>query len=159
MKLENQCCCIKQAKQLKALGIIQKSLFYYHSVFKRPVIGETLVPDAVGREYKGVYVCNDKKAAYSAFTVAELGVMLPDVHAANQWTSISNEGYNKKGDYMEPPNCFSVHTGETMNDWEHDPFDEELYPTEAQARAAYLIMLLEEKSITPEECNKRLQEA
>jgi hypothetical protein len=57
MKLSEQVCALEQAKKLYALGVERRSLFYhFHGRIEH---------EAFGSEY------------YSAFTVAELGVMLP----------------------------------------------------------------------------------
>jgi hypothetical protein len=78
MILENQVCTIEQAKKLKELGVIQKSLFYWHPKFERPVFGETSVKKH-GKQYTVTQVCNDKEVAVSAFTASEIGDMLPDL--------------------------------------------------------------------------------
>ncbi len=70
MKLENQVCTLEQAKKLKELGIVQDSLFYHiecnPNVFEIEQIDEN--------SYKN-YDKGDP--VFSAFTVAELGEMLP----------------------------------------------------------------------------------
>lgn len=141
MKIEDQCCTPAQGEKLKDLGIKQESLFYWtHS--KWGIMPKSSI------DFSG--------DPTSVFTVAELGVLLPDIYAEMQWVSIGNAEYNSKSINMEPPNCFSVHIGEAMNRLNHESFDQELYPTEAQARAAYLIHLLENKLHSPEEANKNL---
>lgn len=77
MQLQHQVCTPEQAQKLKALGVAQKSLFYYHPAFDRPVFGETKTPGSFFGEIKRGSVCNDKENAYSAFTSAELEQMLP----------------------------------------------------------------------------------
>src|SRR5690349_19771242 len=64
MNLEDQCISLEYAKRLKELGVRQKSLYYITSKNNDVVI---------------VYSPNESlnEKWYSAFTVAELGVMLP----------------------------------------------------------------------------------
>jgi len=75
MKIENQVCDLSQAMVLKTFGVLQKSLFYHHLSFDRPVFGETPVTET-GKQYKKTQVCNDKKGAASAYTVLELAAMV-----------------------------------------------------------------------------------
>lgn len=66
MKLENQVCSLKLAKKLKGLGVKQKSLFWWdaNDAFQEWFLRQPLEP-------------RNKMIAVSAFTVAELGEMLP----------------------------------------------------------------------------------
>lgn len=165
MKIEHQFAKPEQCKRLKELGIAQEGQFSWlwdhheqsHKISARSVEALQLLADS----NKSISVWKERveKGIFSAWSVAELGVLLPDVYANMQWCTIPNAGHNLAGVNMEPPNCFSLHIGDTMASLDHVSFDGELWPTEAQARAAYLIMILEEKSITPEDCNRRLLEA
>ena len=67
MTLEQQCVSLDLAKRLKELGVKQESLFWWsiHSTDARVVIHRRSVSGSPERYY-------------SAFTVAELGEMLPD---------------------------------------------------------------------------------
>ena len=73
MKLEDQVCSLEYAIKLKELGVKQESLFY-HIGYKGCVSGKI---------YEKLYIVfKDEeyiqpKYQISAFTVAELGVMLP----------------------------------------------------------------------------------
>lgn len=72
MTLENLCCSLESAKELKELGVPQNSLFYWTD---EDII---LMPEGMGKwkivNMKGLY----PQAEYiSAFTCAELGEMLP----------------------------------------------------------------------------------
>lgn len=81
MKLQDQVCTLEQANRLKELGVRQKSLFYHHPAFEKPVFGETWTTQA-GKQYKKTLVCNDKRGSTSAFTVAERRRMLKKkIHA------------------------------------------------------------------------------
>jgi len=74
MKLENQVCSLKLAKKLKGLGVKQKSLFWWdtNDAFQEWFLRQPLEP-------------RNKMIAVSAFTVAELGEMLPAVIQTNQF--------------------------------------------------------------------------
>jgi len=120
MNISLQVCSLSQAKRLKELGIEQRSYLYH---FKDGVFNE-----AWGDDY------------YSAYSVAELGVML--------------QGYvlpEYKQDYRLLP--------EKKHNWHicHSPND---YPAcaekEAEARAQFLIHLIEQKFLTSAEVNQRL---
>ena len=90
MKLEDQVCSLELAKKLKELGIKQNSLFYWCNV-KNWEYKSVLryCPENIDRELAL------SGFAISAFTVAELGEMLPQNHAdwmigyskenGNQW--------------------------------------------------------------------------
>lgn len=68
MELENQVISFEFARRLKELNVTQESLFYY-----REYHGATILRDNNYRpEIRGVMY-------YSAFTVAELGELLPDI--------------------------------------------------------------------------------
>lgn len=88
MKLEYQVCSLELAKKLKELGVKQDSLFYWvvdntHDVIKICFKNEDLyqISDDVKYAYIYTRVMADEhvnvKEIYSAFTVAEIGEMLP----------------------------------------------------------------------------------
>lgn len=154
MKLEDQVCTEAQANKLKELGVAQKSIFYYHALFERPVFGETVVTE-FGKQYKKAQVRNDKKAAASAFTVAELGMILPaEIKECKlvQWPIHYTSGTKSYG-IQYRYKCDSPVTNQAIPD--HCVFGH----TEAEVRASLLIELLESKVITAEEANKRLTES
>lgn len=141
MKLEDQVCSLELAIRLKELGAKQESLFYW---FECPV------------EYKYV-IGNPNKdwLNYSAFTVAELGAMLPFTIKMNEWHGIK----------FDKPRTFYLHALIGYTDHGYSPvisYDyyiyedaEELDETqmivgpdftddnEANCRAKMLIFLLE----------------
>ena len=127
MKLSEQVCALEQAKKLYALGVERRSLFYhFHGRIEH---------EAFGSEY------------YSAFTVAELGVMLP--------MQVTSGKYDLKGGYgvsVISPLCFAMDDAEDAG----NKFNWGRYATEAEARAAMLIYLLENNLVTPAEINQRL---
>lgn len=144
MKLEDQVCTQEQAKKIKELGVIQKSLFYHHPAFERPVFGEEWTTEA-GKQYKKTLVCNDKRGSASAFTVAELGVLLPKGLGGN-------DGHNWSFYHRH---CWK---GESVgySSYGINPIEQGWFITEAESRADMLIQLLEIGKATAEECNKRL---
>ena len=125
MKLENQVSSKEQSKKLKELGVIQKSLFYWHPNFDRPVFGEKVTTKS-GSQYKKTQVCNDKNVATSAFTVAELGLIMKEYSLPFYWKIWDGWCYKQGGD----PKGFD---------------------NEVTARAEMLIYLLESKRLKAEE--------
>lgn len=72
MELKNQVCSLEISKKLKELGVKQESLFYWSSYamkFKKET-HELLPEDEINPSFMEDYT--------SAFTVAELGEMLPE---------------------------------------------------------------------------------
>lgn len=156
MKLEDQCCNLSQAKRLKELGVKQESYASWfgdesHTYFDSGS-EEHAIPMNVSNwvfvlptkpanghdEDHRSNVCITKPIA-SAFTVAELGEMLPTGYDTMRVT-VRMGVYGWKGfdDSDEP--CPHSNSDDVFN-------------TEAEARAAMLIYLLESKLITPESIN------
>lgn len=158
MKLEKQVCTLEQAKRLKELGIEQQSHFTWYEVSDGSDEGN---PDAEGVEWYEILAQKDHhrmmdmavypvasdlttsdgefcstRGIYSAFTVAELGAMLPTAYdtmrTAEGWRGYGNQGY----DYPT----------------------EEVYENESEPRAVMLIHLLENNNITATDCNNRLKQ-
>ena len=85
MKLENQVCSLEHAKKLKELGVKQESLWQWiqkHTIGKEYV----LIPNKTDAEYVLISPPDVYGDWYSAFTVAELGEMLPDSLESNGFT-------------------------------------------------------------------------
>lgn len=123
MKLENQVCSLELSKQLKKLGVKQDSIWYWKQHFekgykwilvkKRNTAGfKQLLLRKKGSE-------NNDGFLFSAFTVAELGEMLPEKVC---WRGYVN--CNKKWSFQ-----FEEFKAEDK--------------TEANARAKMLIYLIE----------------
>jgi len=113
MKLENQVVSLELAKQLKELGFEQESLFYYVT-YESGIQLET-------HKFCCDCSCPEKmnEPNYPAYTVAELGEMLPDKYYSKK---LKNKFTMFKGlDFVE--NTFS--------------------DTEADARARMIIYLKE----------------
>lgn len=127
MKLEQQVCTLEQAKKLKELGVEQKVLYQWKVNDVQTVVIDTPMAMWIER-----YVPPVVNAFYAAFTVAELGVMMPPMFRT----------YHERNKGM----WYCKYKGH----WTED------FKTEAEARAAMLIYLLGNHLTTPEEVNQRL---
>lgn len=140
MKIENQVCTLEQAKRLSQLGIRQGlSIFFWDDYAGKVQLMMNSTPN-------DGYVPDEENTCFSAFTVAELGVMLPQTikFCKTQKASIQLSRFNAFTIYY---NRHSSGSNVCM---------QESYK-EAEARAAMLIHLLEEKYITAEEVNQCMQ--
>lgn len=141
--LEKQVCTIEQGIRLKELGIINDSLWCWVYPKNKQIISSTkgvhyfhlaeeIIADNGGDDFDSE-IC-------SAFTVSELGIMLPNGYDTMPITSKYStnvtvwQGYDDDG-----------------NDFTNEPFN-----NEAECRAAMIIHLLESKLITPADINQRL---
>ena len=109
MKLEDQVCSLDLAKRLKELGVKQESAFYWFpfggGVHKWQLTKKILDMDAL-RGWRSYEKNNKDFSFYAAFTVAELGEMLPSVYrtrrtALGEWLSYSNDAMNGPEDHQE----------------------------------------------------------
>lgn len=150
MKLQDQCCTLPQAKRLSQLGIRQglSSFFWDDYEGKQQLMMNATPEDGYNGE--------PDNTCFSAFTVAELGVMLPasitfgKKHACLRMVkSDSCEEYNQ-------PDCYLVgyYTSEKelLKDWVMGNGCEGL----ADAAAGMLIMLIDSGKVAVEEVNARL---
>lgn len=125
MKLENQVTSLELSRILKKLGVKQESLFYYQISDTTPELrhGKTTT------NY-GVPV----QEWYSAYTVAELGELLPfqvsTIKTKTRWL------------------CRMIFDNNPFRKEKGATYVEEEADTEADARAKMLIYLLENKLIT-----------
>jgi hypothetical protein len=165
MKPQDQVCLLQQAKRLKELGIVQESALY-HVPWKASDFDSVFI---CGKCDKGFFHQIDgwvetlsATKHYSAFTVAELGAMLPcrvrtegrmyelTMHKADDtWhspTANTKPHFWYQYDHLNAGSKIDV-IGPRVNMEDS---------TEAVARAHTLIYLLENNRITPEECNARL---
>ena len=125
MKLQDQVITEEQADKMKRLGIDQDALYYHTHSEKWGVMPKGSI------DFSG-----DPSAA---FTVAELGTMLPAGYDTMRFTEHPEDrwfGYDTSGDTFPGEDCWK---------------------TEAEARGAMLIHLLETNTITAEEVNARLK--
>jgi hypothetical protein len=119
MEIEDQVCSLRLAKKLKELGVKQDSLFYHCLNVK--------TFSSYDIQHHLIAIIPSGEEHYSAFTVAELGEMLPDCFE-------SCRRYK---------NDWSYSTLDKDNDINHHSFGE----TEADSRARMLIYLVENKLI------------
>jgi hypothetical protein len=138
MQLENQVCSPEKAKRLNELGVKQESLFWWTNTWVDDECGKSYgdlrCSPQIVQEAKGISFSQGNTVA--AFTVAELGEMLPKL-------------------------CYSqqVHSDTESNRWETDApegmiedTDERfLADTEADARAKMLIYLIENDLLASKE--------
>src|ERR1043165_9829731 len=128
MKLEDQVCSLDLAKKLKELGVEQESYFYF---WRDAVAAHAGLPESF-------YLSHDGEnppdyPAFSAFTVAELGEMLPNYSSTRR------------------PRCrLKKHDPEVFGNFHHhswecavNTLDKQYAHTEADARAKMLIYLIE----------------
>jgi hypothetical protein len=122
MKLENQVVSLELSKKLKELGVKQISFFYWNSNKNKVVASYHLGVAPIDFDIMGYY---------SAFTVAELGEMLPEsVELGKGWLKIWSA--------KTQTGLWRVQLGEEYY---------EIAETEADARAKLLIHLLENNLI------------
>lgn len=146
MELEDQVCSLDLAKRLKELGVKQHS--YFHYSLPNPEKAKT-VEDKYGLEKCKVEITTTHWGTmfdeYAAFTVAELGEMLPGgivSFKCNQFHFL-----NKK---KEKWWCDFTPGGRPADMQERGLYEGNCFAnTEADARAKMLIYLIENKLITP----------
>jgi hypothetical protein len=135
MNLEDQLCPLVHAMRLKDLGLIQESLHYHADsgiVIKTQTGFIALESTPTVGNWK-----EDEHNYISAFTVAELGAILP--YSINGVVIIMENSEEIK--YVSYPRIKTTFGS-----------------TEAQARAYMLIWLIENKYIAAREVNKRLMD-
>lgn len=140
MKLENQVCSPELSEKLKSLGVSQKSLFYWWKYGDNPVLAIKTSNDQAIRSIENFdyfTTAGHKDYEYcSAFTVAELGEMLP-LMIKDGYLELGNDSYG----------WFCVYREEEA-DWDtKDVVGIIRDENEANARAKMLIYLLENKLI------------
>lgn len=156
MKLENQVCLREQGQRLAVLGVTQQSAWHHVAIKTKEGIKwflATKVSDVyivygtVSGQELPHYDESVIKECYSAYTVSELGVMLPELYVS---------GYTYKRD-----SCICCHYKEAARKGSNDRYEKWMGKgnTEAEARAALLMYLLENNLTTPEEVNQRLLNA
>ena len=168
MKLENQVCSLDQGKILKELGVQGEALFSWFGNEKIlnldrnddgmelntwVFVSSTVPVNNMQEEHR--YDISQETPICPAFTVAELGVMLPSTMPYEEHIIMRMDS----GPWIEN-NGYSCGYIEVMADYDMGAY---IYSksgkTEAQARAAMLIYLLEEGLITATEVNQRLNNA
>lgn len=147
LPIEKQVCSLEYAKKLKELGVKQESYFYFD---RRYAYGHPSEKDHY------VITTNPSMEKYAAFTVAELGVMLPPEFgtmtplSSDEWEchTIRNKVYHgveyiNKGDIKR---------------WDSIVREKHVYTlveTEANCRARMLIDAISNKITTVSEINDK----
>lgn len=144
MKLENQVSTYEQGLRLKELGVNHGSIFYW---FKNENLEGEFIDLGI--------LYNPSEESVSAYTVAELGVMLPVM------LELESGSLSAIVSHRLNPNWATGYNAIHLNKWlcynlENEDFST-YHSTEAEARAAMLIYLLENNHTTPEEVNTRLK--
>lgn len=137
MKLEDQVITKYQSKKLKELGINAEALWYW--VYP---INDQVISSQYGVCHKdwAMQIIQENEGDWtdlemaSAYSVSELGVLLPSGYDTMHCSEKGWRGYDHDG------NDFQIET----------------FRTEAECRAEMLIHLLQRNIVTAEECNKRL---
>lgn len=136
MKLENQLTNLELSKKLKELGVKQESLFYWSKQTNQ-------------KDWKceyHMYFAIDKRQDISAFTVAELGEMLPnqiEFEGKLKWLFFIK--FNLMNDEKTPVHLVRYSPFDSIN--QH--IKETRGYTEANTRAKMLIYLLENNLTSP----------
>lgn len=127
MKIEHQVCTKEQAIILRELGVIQEGHFSWYQHYQMTE-GELIL------DKSGITAEKRFKQIASAYTVAELGVML---------------GYFIHNPFLEAVKWITQETAFNFTE----------SGCQAHCYASWLIHLLETNLITPEQANKRLSES
>ena len=125
MKIEDQICTLLQAERLNELGVIQGKSIFYYDTFPSVKFPSFKIAYNRNTENPGYFYSN---SCFSAFTVAELSVMLLEY---------AETYFSKNGTWR-------------IGDADAD------FDTQAEASADRLIYILENDIITVEEVNNRL---
>jgi len=143
MNLESQVCSLELAKQLKELGVEKSSLFYW-GAYENPLSGIVSEKTCSDDDWD-IYYCDDKTYKkcppdwdYPAYTVAELGEMLPDILKEN--FTLWMKKYENSWVYDYSYKSISI-TGDCETIFSDK--------TEANARAEMLIWLIENGHMKP----------
>jgi hypothetical protein len=137
MKLEDQVASLELSKRLKTLGVRQESYFWWVRHYADEDVPENYYAapyTSPGHSISGIERGDGLLRGFSAYSVAELGEMLPAMLSINGdaclWYSSDK---STKGAWFS-----------TYGDTDTPKFEEEAL-TEADARAKMLIHLLENK--------------
>lgn len=136
LPLEKQVCALQYAERLRELGVKQDSYFNYYKDNENEIHIFSKTENGSYNEYVGcTYVI------FSAFTVAELGEMLPkEINIkTKKGKSISSFQINARGGYWQAVYFGAIQTAAD---------------TEADARSQMLIHLIENGLVKVEDINK-----
>lgn len=136
MTLEQQVTSLKISKKLKELGVKQESLHWWGGIDRMMVWCNHIKLDLPSQDNRFTW--------YSAFTVAELGELLPDNlydKKEDQWFCLTIHKISDQEDKYEGWEILYKHATNSL------VFLREQEITEADARGKMLIYLLENKLI------------
>lgn len=141
MKIQDQVCTLDQGKRLAELGITASPKWMYFNCHPHSGLCLSEMPNRHMAILTGHFPLDPSEYSLTpAFTVAELGIMMP-------WSYSTV----RHSEFLPDEESWSVEkNGESDSDTS--------YLTEAQARAALLIHLLETNQLTADEANKRLMQ-
>ena len=140
MKIEDIFCSEEQSVRLKELGIVQESLFYYTDS-KWGIMPKKSI------DFSG----NPR----SAFTIGELGFLLPKKIRKDRMDFTYRVNLNKSGNWEYK---YRTRCNRQKGIYKSIPLILVTNKSEAQARADILIFLLENGHITAEFCNNIIKE-
>jgi len=161
MQLENQVCSLEQSKKLKQLGVVQQDANFYwgkdltkgtkskmilHS--KSDVLLNMAFIDKYTLPKIKLSIWIKEKNLIAAFTVAELGIMLPEYYPS--WRFTFKKSKRWVSTVITKDKVKDGNTVTTVNEFDR------YADTEAQARAIILIDLLKNEVISVKDVNKRL---
>lgn len=144
MKLQKQVCTLEQAKRLKELGIEQNYGFTYFSKISYQRVVHLVVQHPDHCPSFGTFEETESDTGYfiRAFTVAELGEMLPDYTQTQRGFGTSGQKLGTGGEYWE-----------SLSEEYSERFTA---TTEAETRAAMLIHLIENNLVDVKDVNEQL---
>lgn len=162
MLIQSQCCTLEQAKKLKELGITSPAIWAWNSYEHYSSIvlaGDNETPEyqlghhTQNKETRELDYTNYGKyiGTYSAYSTAELGVMLPHNYNAFKHAPDSdtpNHWWIVPVDFNNHCECCSNTVGHQI--------EKTLSPTQAASMADALIIALENGDVTAADCNTRL---
>lgn len=149
MNLKQQVCSLDLAKRLKELGAEQNSIFYWS--VPDPSKASNKREELILSKDCEVMLCfrqadwGEKFKTVSAFTVAELGEMLPISITRSDKQKFSPVFYKNRGDFHDETRWSIEYSSYTLDNGEIEV--QRVADTEADARAKMLIYLLENKLI------------
>lgn len=153
MNLADQVVSLELSNKLKELGVKQESLFFWlkciNDKFEFGMIesNNIVIGNYTCWSQSGCSACSNEieiKEKYSAFTVAELGEMLPETVISNMSLHFYDEYKLNKRWIIK----YQSYKNENLNLMF-------IYEKNADARAKMLIYLIENKIITVESINAR----
>lgn len=146
MKIENQICTLEQSQKLHELGVEKHKSFLSYWPNPKVLEGGRVEPDGtyeiMPTDWSRTYASAVKD---SAFTVAELGIMI-----GNKYTISETTNHKEDDKRWICGDVFGI------DDGDYDYNICKYGATEAEARANILIHLIENRYVTVDEVNQRL---